>query len=145
MRPAAEQSLIEDHTMNLNHYFTEKKGTGVMATSNAQGVVDTAIYSRPHVLGSDEIAFVMRDHLTHHNLQENNHAGYLFIEDGGGYSGVRLFLTRIDESTDDELIAAMTRRHLSPEEDRAKGRKFLVRFRVDKVLNLIGGDEIHLD
>jgi hypothetical protein len=139
------QKIIEDYSMNLSHYFTEKKGIGVMATSNAKGEVDTAIYSRPHVQGSDEIAFVMRDHLTHHNLQENRHACYLFIEDGGGYTGVRLFLTQIDESTDDALISAMTRRQLSPEEDRAKGRKFLVRFKVDKVLNLIGGDEIHLD
>lgn len=131
--------------MNLNNYFTEKKGLGVMATSDARGVVDTAVYSRPHVLEGNEIAFVMRDHLTRHNLLENGHANYLFIEDGGGYAGVRLFLTRIDESTDDRLITAMSRRRLSPEEDKAKGQKFLVRFRVDKVLNLIGGEEIPLD
>lgn len=131
--------------MNLNHYFTEKDGLGVMATSDARGVVDTAVYSRPHVLETDEIAFVMRDRLTRRNLLENGHANYLFIEEGEGYAGVRLFLTRIDESTDDRLIAAMTRRHLSPEEDRARGQKFLVRFRVDKVLKLIGAEEIPLD
>ena len=131
--------------MNLNHYFTEKDGLGVMATSDARGVVDTAVYSRPHVLETDEIAFVMRDRLTRRNLLENGHANYLFIEEGEGYAGVRLFLTRIDESTDDRLIAAMTRRHLSPEEDRARGQKFLVRFRVDKVLKLIAAEEIPLD
>lgn len=113
-----------------------------MATSDAKGVVDTAIYSRPHVMGKDEVAFVLRDRLTHQNLQENLHAGYLFIEELQGYIGVRLFLTKIAETTNHDLIESMTRRNLSHQEDRARGEKFLVRFRVDKVLNLIGGEEI---
>ena len=115
-----------------------------MATSNAAGVVDTAIYSRPHVMEDDSLAFVMRDRLTHRNLQENSHANYLFLEKGGGYSGMRLFMTKVDETDDHDLIASMTRRHLSPEEDKAKGKKFLVRFKVDKALSLIGGQEILL-
>lgn len=131
--------------MNLNSYFTEMKGIGVMATSDENGVVDTAIYSRPHVQGKDEIAFVMRDRLTHKNLEKNKHANYLFIKDGEGYSGVRLFLSKLDESTDPELIASLTRRHLSPEDDRLQGEKFLVRFKVNKILSLIGGEEIAID
>ncbi len=128
--------------MNLKTYFNNSKGVGVVATSDNKGVVDTAIYSKPHVLSTDEIAFIMRDRLTHKNLEENRHANYLFLEDGQGYRGVRLFLTKIDESTDRELIASMTRRHLTPEEDLAKGDKFLVRFKVNRVLFLIGGEEI---
>lgn len=131
--------------MNMESYFTEMKGFGVMATSDENGMVNTAIYSRPHVLGKNEVAFVMRDRLTHKNLEKNRHANYLFLKDGRGYSGVRLFLTKLDESTDQELIAALTRRHLSPEDDRLRGEKFLVRFSVDKILNLIGGEEIDLD
>ena len=131
--------------MNLENYFTGKKGIGVMATSEENGAVDTAIYSRPHVQGRDEVAFVMHDRLTHQNLQTNNHANYLFLEDGPGYNGVRLFLTKLDESTDQELIASLTRRHACPEDDRLRGDKFLVRFKVTKVLQLIGGDEIALD
>jgi hypothetical protein len=131
--------------MNLNSYFTEMKGIGVMATSDENGVVDTAIYSRPHVQGKDEIAFVMRDRLTHKNLEKNKHANYLFLKDGDGYSGVRLFLSKLDESTDKELIASLTRRHLSPEDDRLQGEKFLVRFKVNKILSLIGGEEIAID
>jgi hypothetical protein len=130
--------------MNLAAYFSEHTGVGVMATSNGAGVVDTAIYSKPHVEGRDTIVFIMRDRLTHKNLQENGHANYLFLEDGRGYIGVRMFLTKVDESTDQELIASMTRRHLTPEEDKARGNKFLVRFRVVKVLALIGGEEIAL-
>ncbi|MDO8945942.1 MAG: pyridoxamine 5'-phosphate oxidase family protein [Desulfocapsaceae bacterium] len=131
--------------MNLNSYFTEMKGIGVMATSDENGVVDTAIYSRPHVQGKDEIAFVMRDRLTHKNLEKNKHANYLFLKEGQGYSGVRLFLSKLDESTDKELIASLTRRHLSPEDDRLQGEKFLVRFKVNKILSLIGGKEIAID
>ena len=116
-----------------------------MATSNKNGVVDTAIYSRPHVQGSDEIAFIMRDHLTHKNLQENEHANYMFIEKGPGYSGVRLFLTKVAENTERERIASMTRRHMSDEDDRLRGEKFLVTFRVDKVLTLVGGNEIGIE
>ena len=131
--------------MNMDSYFTEMNGVGVMATSDENGVVDTAIYSRPHVRARDEVAFVVRDRLTHKNLQKNKHANYLFLEEGRGYSGVRLFLTKLNESTDQELIASLTRRHLSPEDDRLRGEKFLVRFKVDKVLTLIGGEEIAID
>lgn len=128
--------------MNLKRYFKDSEGIGVMATSDQKGLVDTAIYSKPHVLSNDEIAFIMRDRLTHTNLQVNKHANYLFLEDGRGYKGMRLFLTKLDESTDHELISSMTRRHLTPEEDLAKGDKFLVRFKVNRVLSLIGGEEI---
>ncbi|MBU0960335.1 MAG: pyridoxamine 5'-phosphate oxidase family protein [Proteobacteria bacterium] len=131
--------------MNLETYFKDSKGVGIVATSDKKGVVDTAIYSKPHILSNDEIAFIMRDRLTHTNLQENKHANYLFLEEGRGYRGVRLFLTKLDESSDSELIASMTRRHLTAEEDLAKGDKFLVRFKVNRILSLIGGEEIPAD
>lgn len=131
--------------MKLEQYFSENKGIGVLATSDAHGVVDTAIYSRPHVVADDKVAFIMRDHLTHMNLQENEHANYLFLEAGQGYTGVRLFLTKIEESTDHVLIDSMTRRTLTPEEDKEKGAKFLVSFKVNKMLALIGGTEIPID
>ncbi|HHB76545.1 MAG TPA: pyridoxamine 5'-phosphate oxidase family protein, partial [Desulfobulbus sp.] len=124
--------------MNLKEYFSENKGIGIMATSDAEGVVDTAVYSRPHIMEDNIAAFIMRDRLTHKNLGENGNAGFLFIEGAKGYSGVRLFMTKIDETEDHELITSLTRRHLSRKEDAAKGKKFLVRFRVNKVLQLIG-------
>ncbi len=131
--------------MNIKDYFTEKKGTGIIATSDKNGIVNTAVYSRPHVESSDDVAFIMRSQLTHKNLQENEHANYMFIEQGPGYSGVRLFLTKVEESNDRELINSLTRRHMDDEDDRLKGEKFLVRFRVDKILTLIGGNEIAIE
>jgi hypothetical protein len=130
--------------MKLKNYFENASGTGVMATADSEGVVDAAIYSSPHVAEDGTVAFVMRDHLTHHNLQSNPHAAYLFREQAPGYQGVRLFLKRLREETDSTLIASMTRRHLTPEEDLNKGPKFLVYFRVEKILPLIGSGDTNL-
>ncbi len=124
--------------MKLKDYFEKVSGTGVLSTADAAGIVDAAIYSSPHVAEDGTVAFIMRDHLSHHNLQSNSHAAYLFKEHGQGYQGVRLYLKKLREETDADLIASMTRRHLTPEEDKQKGPKFLVYFTVEKVLPLIG-------
>jgi hypothetical protein len=124
--------------MNLKEYFGAQHGIGILSTADAEGRVDAAVYSRPHVFDDGTIAFVMRDRLTHHNVSQNAHAAYLFLEEGSRLSGARLFLKKIKEETDHDLIAAMTRRHLTTEEDLAKGPKFLVTFAVEKVLPLVG-------
>ncbi|HBI16342.1 MAG TPA: pyridoxamine 5'-phosphate oxidase [Desulfobulbaceae bacterium] len=128
--------------MNLNEYFSTASGTGFLATASAEGKPDIAVYSRPNIMEDGTLAFIMRDRLTHANLQENAHAVYAFIEKEGGYKGVRLFMQKVGEDTDKELIAQMTRRRLSPEEDAAKGPKFVVYFRVEKALPLVGGNEL---
>jgi hypothetical protein len=124
--------------MNLQEYFGSQHGIGILSTADAEGRVDAAIYSRPHVFDDGTVAFVMRDRLTHHNVSQNAHAAYLFLEEGSRLGGVRLFLRKLKEETDHALIAALTRRHLTAEEDRAKGPKFLVTFAVEKVLPLVG-------
>ncbi len=130
--------------MTLKEYFGNTSGIGVLSTADAEGRLDAAIYSSPHVFDDGNIAFVMRERLTHRNLQSNPHALFLFMEHGPGYRGVRLFLCKEKEETDSELIARMTRRGLTPEEDRQKGPKFLVYFSIQKILPLIGGGEGHL-
>lgn len=128
--------------MNLKEYFAGKRGIGVISTADAEGRVDSAIYSRPQLMEDGSLAMIMRERLTHKNLQENPHAAYLFIEEGDGYQGVRLFLKKIREDDNLQLIQQLTRRSLTPEEDRAKGPKFIVYFEVEKTLSLIGGDEL---
>lgn len=128
--------------MELTEYFERSTGTGILATSDDSGAVDLAIYSRPHVMDDGTLAFVMRERLTHHNLKSNPHAAYMFIEDAPGYRGKRLFLTKVKESEDDPLIDKLKRRSLTPEEDQAKGPKFLVIFRVDRELPLVGGGQL---
>ena len=128
--------------MNLKDYFSENHGSGVLSTADAKGRVDAAIYARPHVMEDGTVAMIMRDRLSHQNLQQNPYAAYLFIAAAQGYQGVRLFLKKVREDQDQELIEQMTRRSLSPEEDASKGPKFMVYFTVEKVLQLIGGKEL---
>ena len=127
--------------MTLEEYLNDISGKGILSTADAEGKVDSAIYSKPHILEDGTLAFIMRDHLTHHNISSNPYAAYLFIEDGPHYKGIRLFLKKVREDTDPELIAKMTRRHLTPEQDKAKGQKFLVYFTLEKILPLIGSGD----
>ena len=124
--------------MNLADYFENIRGTGVLSTADKDGKVNAAVYSRPHFLEDDTIAMVMRDRLSHANLQSNPHAAYLFIEKGPGYQGKRLYLTKIREEEKSELLVKLKRRQLTPEEDAEKGTMFLVIFTIDKILPLVG-------
>ena len=121
--------------MELKQYFEDTAGTGVLATADSDGKVDTAIYARPHVMDDGTIALIMRDRLTHFNLQSNPHACYMFIEKGPGYRGKRFFLTKTHEEEDSELLHSMRRRQYINETDESK---FLVFFKIDKELPLIG-------
>ena len=128
--------------MSNQEYFDNTKGTGVLATANADGVVDVAIYARPHVLDEETVAFIMRDRLSHTNLRSNPHAAYLFHEAGGGYKGKRLYLTRTGEETDPEKIAAVRRRQTPASCEAEEGESpFLVTFRIDGTRPLIGDNE----
>lgn len=131
--------------MTLKEYLNNVSGKGILATADSGGKVDAAIYSKPHILEDGTLAFIMRDHLTHHNIGSNPYATYLFIEDGHHYNGIRLFLKKIREDNDPGLIATMTRRHLTPEQDKAKGPKFLVYFALEKTLPLIGSGETGIE
>jgi len=130
--------------MGLREYFEKVEGIGVLATADADGKVNVAIYSRPHFLGDDggEVAFIMNDRLTHDNVSSNPHAAYLFIEETEGYVGKRLSLTKTREETDQDRIQSIRRRNPSPERDEGDNKKrFLVHFRVDGIRPLIGTGE----
>ena len=76
--------------------------------------------------------------LTHKNIQSNPSATYLFREDGPGYHGKRLYLTRIREEKNSELISSLSRRTYPSEKDRRES-KFLVFFKLEKERPLVGG------
>jgi hypothetical protein len=121
--------------MDLKEYFEDKNGVGVLATADSEGKVDAAVYARPQFMEDGTIAMIMRDRLSHHNLQSNPHAVYLFHENGPGYKGKRLFITKVREEQDSELLESLRRRQYLDEKDESK---FLVFFKVDKELPLIG-------
>jgi hypothetical protein len=128
--------------MNLNEYFENITGRGILATADSEGNVDVAVYSRPHFIDEKTIAYIMMDRLTHKNLQSNPHAAYLFMESGDKYAGKRLYLTKLREETDPEAINKIRwRKTYAAPEDEKNRRRFLVYFRIDKVLELIGDKE----
>ena len=124
--------------MDIKSYFENTEGVGVLATADSEGRVDAAIYSRPHVMDSDTVAFIMRDRLTHHNLQSNPNAAYLFMEAGEKFVGKRLFLTKIREEQNTELAYKLRRRKYP---EKKQEPLFLAFFRINKILPLIGPGE----
>ena len=86
----------------------------------------------------DTVAFIMLDRLTHHNLQSNPNAAYLFMEAGKKFVGKRLFLTKIREEQDTELAYKLRRRKYPKDKQEPL---FLAFFRIDKILPLIGPGE----
>ena len=81
------------------------------------------------------MAFIMRDRLTHHNLQSNPSATFLFIEEGGVSKGRRLFLQKVREENNPELIQKIKRRKYNEGND---DPVFLVYFSLEKELPLLG-------
>ena len=123
--------------MDIREYFKDVKGLGILATADDQGKVDAAIYATPHIMDQNTIAFIMPDRLTHHNLQSNSHAAYLFKEDSPGYKGTRLFLSKTSEEKDTELLKSLRRKKYAREECEEEAH-YLVSFNVDKILPLVG-------
>jgi hypothetical protein len=128
--------------MKLSEYFENATGRGILATSGPEGRVDAAVYSRPHFIDEDTVAYIMTDRLTHSNLQSNPFAAYVFMEAGEKYEGKRLYLKKIKEETDPEAIAQIRwRKSYTIPEDQLGEKRFLVFFKIEKALNLIGAKE----
>ncbi len=123
--------------MSLAEYFENVRGIGILGTADPDGKVDLAIYARPHVVEEDTVAFLMRDRLSHSNVTANPHAAYLFIEQGDGYNGLRLYLTRVREETDPQKIEAL-RREEQKGRERSSMETFLVYFKVEQARRLVG-------
>jgi hypothetical protein len=126
--------------MKLSEYFENTKGRGVLATADAKGMVDAAVYSRPHFIDEETAVWIMTDRLTHANLQSNPHAAYIFAEaKENEFVGKRLYLTKMKEETDPSKIDQFRWRktYVIPEEQKNE-KRFLVYFHIDKVLPLVG-------
>ena len=125
--------------VKLSEYFENTLGRGVLATADAKGIVDAAVYSRPHFIDEETVAWIMTDRLTHANLQSNPHAAYIFAEASDKFVGKRLYLTKIREETDSAKIESIRWRKTYKVPDEQKDEKrFLVFFHIDKVLPLVG-------
>ncbi len=119
----------------LQEYFENSKGFGVLATADSAGKVNAAIYSRPHFLEKQAVTFILRDRLTYHNLQSNPSATFLFVEEGTGIHGKRLYLKKTHEENNPDLVKKIKRRKVNDENEEPT---FLVYFIVEKELPLVG-------
>jgi len=127
--------------MELSEYFENINGIGVLATADGNGHVNSAIYAKPHFMEDGTLAFIMRDRLSHANLQSNPFASYLFVEHRRGYSGKRLYLKKIREEKETERLYELRRRRFSSDTDPEKDPKFLVFFELVRVRPLLGDDK----
>jgi hypothetical protein len=126
--------------MDLKEYFLGVKGNGILSTADDKGVVNAAVYATPHSMEDGLVAFIMREYKTHENITVNPHACFLFIE-AGKMDGKRIYLTKVKEEKNSELLFSL-RRRCTHEEKETKENLYLVFFKVDKILPLIGHTEL---
>ncbi|MHC4116385.1 MAG: pyridoxamine 5'-phosphate oxidase family protein [Planctomycetota bacterium] len=126
--------------MSLLDYFGKAEGTGILATADSDGIVDLAIYAKPHVIDESTVVFIMQQRLSHQNLKSNPHAAYMFVEHGQGHVGKRLYLTQIREETNKSLVEKFRREQpeICPDDD---SNKYLVFFHVNEVWPLVGNKQ----
>jgi len=94
---------FQGENMKLSRMF-KSGGTGVIATASAKGVINTAIYSAPHVIDEETVAWGMTDGRTFTNVRENHRAAFLYRNPGEGYNGARLTLELKDIEESGEML-----------------------------------------
>ena len=126
--------------MDLSDYFDSTEGFGVLSTSDENGVVNAAVYTKPQVIDDSRVAFIMGDKLTHANTQKNPQAVFLYREEGPGYEGKRLYLKKESETDDPDLIKKTCVSEYPTVfcEPHYLDNAYLVTFAVDMVLPLVG-------
>ena len=128
--------------MSLSEYFEKTSGLGVLSTADLTGLVDAAIYAHPHFVDEETVAFIMSERLTHHNLESNPNAVYLFKEAGEHYQGKRLYLKKVKDVKDPALVKEL-RRKQKPERPRLypDENKHVVYFRIERERPLVGDSD----
>jgi hypothetical protein len=121
--------------MNLSEYFKTHEGFGVLSTADKKGVVNSALFARPHIEG-DRALFISVDRQNLANLRENPSAAFLFQAAGEGYEGVRLSLKLSEISEDEARIKPLLRTHA-----REDVKRFLLVFEILSTRPLVGSGE----
>ena len=128
--------------MRLSAYFKQAKGFGVLATTDAAGQVNQAIYTKPLFLAEGDdttCSFIMSNRLTHDNVKHNPSAAYLFLEENKSFAGKRLSLVVGEQEADIDKIKAIRTRNALPIDD--ADCNYLVHFHIAGVRPLIGNEE----
>ena len=122
--------------MKLDQYFESTKGRGLLATANGSGKVDIAMYAKPYFVNDHTVIFIMAERLTHENLKSNPWAVYLFTQEEQKYQGKRLYLRKIKEEENPDLIEQICMK--CDYSHYESGNRYVVYFNIEKVLPLVG-------
>ena len=79
--------------------FNRAARIGALATANASGDVNVAVFGSPRMIDEDTVIMGIGDNRSYRNLQENPKASFILIEPGGSpaeWGGARLYL-EVDE------------------------------------------------
>ena len=124
--------------MSLAEYFQSAEGLGVLATSDSDGNVDLAIYSRPYIIDENKIAFSMLERTSFTNIQSNPRAAFMFVEQGEGYNGKRLYLTKVGEESDPQRIEEIKSQHPKRHKSTTESARHFIYFSIEKIRPLVG-------
>lgn len=92
--------------MDLAELFPEG-GRGIIATADAGGIVNTAVFATPRIIDRETLAWGLTDGRSYRNLTENPHASYLYMAPSRGFSGWRLGLELKEMRDEGELLEAI--------------------------------------
>ena len=123
--------------MSLSEYFADTEGEGVLATADADGNPDLAVYASPHMVDDETLILIMAQKRSYANLQFNPQASYMFIEKGEGYKGKRLYMRKTNEETDPDKVEALRRRKQYDANCDASTGSRAVTFVIDRVRPLV--------
>ncbi|GAB7027126.1 pyridoxamine 5'-phosphate oxidase family protein [Geotalea toluenoxydans] len=123
--------------MKLAELFPEG-GRGVIATADASGQVNTAVYAIPHVIDEETVAWGMTPGRTYDNLLANPNASYLYLAPSRGGTGWRLTLQLKDFQDSGQMLDEI-REHTSRIVSTQAGEavRYVARFKVTEIRPLV--------
>ncbi len=123
--------------MSLSEYLSPG-GTGVIATADGDGTINTAIYAAPTVVDDETVAWGMSEGRTYRNLRENPNAAFLHQAPGDGAAGIRMTL-RLEAIRDsgEDLDAIRARARKTSGVAAAKMLKYVAYFKVVETRSLM--------
>ncbi len=126
---------MSQNTEELKKYFKEKKGVGVLSTSDSNGNIDSVVYPlRPFIMDDGTFLFLMEDDLFHANLLSNPKAIYIFFEDFSHHKGKKLYLTKVREEVEIDMLCSFGKQKVKTKEGK---KRFRVFFKLEKEVPLL--------
>lgn len=123
--------------MELKEYFANTNGRAFLSTMDNDGNVDSAVYSSPQFFDDGRIGLIMSENLSYTNVQANPQVCLLFVEHGERDKGKRLYLKKVGETDDKDVIEPLLEESMHDSDEDAV--RHLVYFELVKERPLVGG------